>query len=810
MYHVIGTGFTATLLYLISFLLYRNGFYSLNLHRKIWNSILAVVFLLTAFAGLFLAIQINYKWDIPITRGILKWHVETGIGLSVTGLFHFLWHLKYFLQIFNHQEEPATQLQMYSTEKHDVVTNLFLTGFVSSSLQFLLMKEIINISGGYELVAGTFLGSWLIGSGLGAALAGKSNLNDIKKINLFFSLSPIISLIILFSLSKLFLQPGETPTFLISTVFTFLVLITFCIISGFTFIKLILYAKSARNFYPGKSFSIETTGGIVAGISVTFLGSGVLNTYQTILLVILLNVSYVLISFYIKKRTTVILLRLIVLTAAILIIVTKPDVFFRQLLMQGIKVKASEDTPYGNITVAEYDGEKSIYYDQRLLAYHEDVIEREEDVHYAMLQREKPKDVLLISGSLRSHLPEILKYPVRNVVYVESDPSLIKFQQEFAVKDFDGLKIQNEDAYRFIRKSTDKFDIVLLILPPPSTLQLSRYYSVEFFSAINEKLNKGGVFMCTTGVNTNYFNKESVYLNSSVYNSLSSVFMNVKPILGNKIYYIASDDSISVSVCYLSEKRGLKNTYVSPDFLSDDLVRMKSDEFLSILDRNTSKNLLTKPVASLYYQSFHLSQGTGEKIPSIIFLIGLIVLPVVFIKQGSSVMYFSASALAGFEIILLLILQLTAGNMYQLTGLVIAGFMAGLATGSGSDPFSERKFPFSLKIIILMLFYALCSLFAGKILTTENIIPLMCLIFILSFIPSFLTGNIFRGLTKPACGSLSLSAIYTSDLAGSALGFIFFAGVAVPFLGIKYSILLLSAMVLAGFISSLTGKNRHF
>ena len=47
-------------------------------------------------------------------------------------------------------------------------------------------------------------------------------------------------------------------------------------------------------------------------------------------------------------------------------------------------------------------------------------------------------------------------------------------------------------------------------------------------------------------------------------------------------------------------------------------------------------------------------------------------------------MYFSASALAGFEIIILLTLQLTAGNMYQSAGLILASLMAGLAIGAGT------------------------------------------------------------------------------------------------------------------------------
>ena len=36
-------------------------------------------------------------------------------------------------------------------------------------------------------------------------------------------------------------------------------------------------------------------------------------------------------------------------------------------------------------------GEKSLYYNHRLLSYHDDVTEREEDIHYAMLQRANPE-----------------------------------------------------------------------------------------------------------------------------------------------------------------------------------------------------------------------------------------------------------------------------------------------------------------------------------------------------------------------------------------------------------------------------------
>ena len=157
---------------------------------------------------------------------------------------------------------------------------------------------MLNIAGGYELVTGIFLGSWLIGSSIGAVLAGSSKLADLKKINLIFSLSPVFSISMMFFLSRMFLNTGETPSFLVSLIYTFLVLLPFCMVSGFTFVKLISFARSGNDFAPGKSFSIETIGGVVSGILISLLTSGILNTYQLLLLVILLSVSYVLLFYY--------------------------------------------------------------------------------------------------------------------------------------------------------------------------------------------------------------------------------------------------------------------------------------------------------------------------------------------------------------------------------------------------------------------------------------------------------------------------------------------------------------------------------
>ena len=211
MYHVAGTAVTVSLLYIISLFFYRTGLYSQAVHRTFWNSVLAITFLFTALAGIFMALQINFKWNIPFIKPLLNWHVGTGVVLGMTGLFHLLWHLSYFSNIFRRSENTPSLSGFKETDQFTISANLFMIGFTSTSVQILLMREMININGGFELISGVFLGSWLISSAAGAAIANRSALNSLKKINLLFAAGPFISILLMLLLSRTFLGSGEIP-----------------------------------------------------------------------------------------------------------------------------------------------------------------------------------------------------------------------------------------------------------------------------------------------------------------------------------------------------------------------------------------------------------------------------------------------------------------------------------------------------------------------------------------------------------------------------------------------------------------------
>jgi spermidine synthase len=805
MYHVISTTSISLILYLISYLLYRTGFISLQQHKKLWNTLLAIMFFTTALAGVFLALQITYKWNIPYIKSILKWHVEAGIGLTITGIIHFVWHMKYYVDTSKLGGSAISDNSSnLSISKQKLKLNLFIIGLVSSAVQFLLLRELMNITGGYELISGSFLASWLIGSSIGSHLAGKSKLNKLKRINLVFSLSPFISLMLLLLISRLYLNPGETPSLLVSIIYTFIVLLPFCIISGFTFIKLI-YAGRERGITTGDSFSVETSGGIVAGIVTSLLASGLLNTYNSFLIIVILTIAYVIGSYYITLSKWIVYIGILAGVILLAVLVTDPDLYFRRLLQPTVSIVSSTDTPYGNITIGRYKGEESVYYNQKLLSYNDDAPEREEDIHYAMLQKDIVDRVIMISGSLSSHLPEILKYPVKSLTYIERDRELSKYENKTGNTGL--VNVVNTDAFNYFRETSDSADVIILLTPPPSTLLLNRYYTFEFFSEVKKMLHNDGVFMCSPGTGNNYYNKESMDLYSSIYNSLAANFRNVKPVGGNKLYFLASDKQISLSFCDLVEKRHIKNVYVNSDYLEDDLILKKSYEIDTLLNRKTKLNRSAFPIASLQAQTYFLSKNPSEKTPSILLLIVAFALPVLAVRRRDIVMYFSASALAGFEMIILITLQITVGNMYQLTGLIIAGFMAGLAAGAGIKNRVLDTILLRNKVIFLTLFYVIFGMLYYYLILPKNAVLSVIEIMVAGFLPAFLTGHIFKNLTAQSVEKKNASSIYSADLSGSALGFILISSIAVPLLGIQVSIYLLAILVFAGLLSIISERD---
>ena len=99
-YHVYSILIGTLLLYIASVICVKDGLYSKATHRKIWNVLLTITFLVSCLLGLLLAIFLFHGYRPEAYLTFLKLHVWFGIAMTLIALFHAAWHWNYFKTLF--------------------------------------------------------------------------------------------------------------------------------------------------------------------------------------------------------------------------------------------------------------------------------------------------------------------------------------------------------------------------------------------------------------------------------------------------------------------------------------------------------------------------------------------------------------------------------------------------------------------------------------------------------------------------------------------------------------------------------------
>lgn len=117
------------------------------------------------------------------------------------------------------------------------------------------------------------------------------------------------------------------------------------------------------------------------------------------------------------------------------------------------------------------------------------------------LARTIPKQVLVLGGGDGLLIRELLKYPeIEKITHVELDPEMLRL-----ARDLDFIKERNEaslhhekvhtilaDAFQVLRNSQDMFDAIYIDFPYPKDYNLSKLYSVEFYTFVKKALAPTG------------------------------------------------------------------------------------------------------------------------------------------------------------------------------------------------------------------------------------------------------------------------------------------------------------------------------
>ena len=122
-------------------------------------------------------------------------------------------------------------------------------------------------------------------------------------------------------------------------------------------------------------------------------------------------------------------------------------------------------------------------------------------VHPAMAAHGAPRRVLVLGGGDGMALREVLKHPgVEQATLVELDPRMTQlFATQPLLRGLNAdalqspkLRIVNDDAFAWLEKNREMFDVIVVDFPDPSNFAIGKLYTTSFYQLIDAHLNAGG------------------------------------------------------------------------------------------------------------------------------------------------------------------------------------------------------------------------------------------------------------------------------------------------------------------------------
>lgn len=685
---------------------------------------------------------------------------------------------------------------------------VFFSGAAAVIAQTLMIREGIVLFGGYELISGILLCFWLVWAGIGSFIYSKIKPVFSKKTS-YCLLLILLSFFTIFSISfirlalSIFSLPfGETINLGRIIWISLLSLAPTSLIFG------ALFPAASRLLEPEQVYFYEGIGSFCGGIVLSFVLVQILPTYGILLCVISLLLTCAIITAGKRKFLIVPILLLFVFFK-----INDIEWFFRSKQMPGQELVGLAESKYGMIAVTRSGSQVNFYTNGVYDFSYPDLYSNEEAVQYPMLIHEEPKNILLVGGGISNCLGQILKHQPEHVTYLELDPLIIKMGTEFtgeAFDDHENVSVFFGDARFFIKKSKDKYDVMIINLPDPVNAQLNRFYTTDFFIEAKRVLNEQGILSIRITAPSDIISPLFGRLLNTIERSLRTSFKEVLILPVAKMTFIASDHKIELTdvtniLKDRSTERDLALQYVN-DYYFDYNLTIEKMNYLK--DRvAASKGVLNsdlKPVC--YYYTVILWGGVlSENIREIFvklfnanpFLFLLILIPIPLFLRRRSIVYLSVFAVGASEIsaevILIILFQVYYGYVYSWIGAIIAFYMLGLGLGTffymRSMLFrkSTRMILSRIEFIMVLYFTAILLISIGKITQVAVLIP-----FLVFF------GGFMGGLHFPLSIALlkrkHAGMVYSVDLVGSSLGAIATAVVFIPILGIVFTLYLYIAL----------------
>lgn len=173
------------------------------------------------------------------------------------------------------------------------------------------------------------------------------------------------------------------------------------------------------------------------------------------------------------------------------------------------RVIYSKQTKYQKLVMTQSNSDFWLFINgNQQLSTVDEIMYHEPLVHPLLKLHPNPKDVLILGGGDGCAAREILKYDkVENITLVDLDPQMTRLALEHPVLseinqhalEHEKVTTINHDGYAYLEQENKYYDIIIIDLPDPKSIELGRLYSFEFYKLCNKVLRPNGLIVTQSG-----------------------------------------------------------------------------------------------------------------------------------------------------------------------------------------------------------------------------------------------------------------------------------------------------------------------
>lgn len=258
-------------------------------------------------------------------------------------------------------------------------------------------------------------------------------------------------------------------------------------------------------------------GSLLGGVFFAFIGLPIMGLTYTPFVLGFVNFSVaMLVVYFLKKRIQkgnpikfYLVASLVFCLLVVGICFSRPIIEYGEQVKYKDKVIYAEQSKYQRIVVTQWGDHYSLYLNgnQQLCTLDESMY-HEPLVLPAMSLHPHPKDILILGGGDGCAVREVLKYPsVNSVKLIDLDPAVTRLGKEHPIftelnkASLSNPKVEliNADGFIYLNENFDFYDVIIIDLPDPRTVELGRLYSLEFYNTCFKSLRDEGVLVTQAG-----------------------------------------------------------------------------------------------------------------------------------------------------------------------------------------------------------------------------------------------------------------------------------------------------------------------